>query len=80
MFAGTKDTSIAVSANVSNTALAALTVQGVVNTLNVKAPKLATLETTGNITDFVVANSVTMTTITFATAYLWRYCLLLLAV
>jgi formylmethanofuran dehydrogenase subunit C len=69
--AGTKDTSISVSANVSNTALAALTVQGVVNTLNVtNAPKLATLETTGNITDFVVANSVTMTTITFGHSFI----------
>jgi len=69
--AGTKATNITISATASNSALTALSVAGVVNTLNVtNAPKLTSLETTGNITDFVVANSVTITTITFGHSFI----------
>ncbi len=68
---GTKSTSIAVSANVSNTALTSLNVAGVVNTLNVvAAPKLTSLSTTGNITDFTVANTSTMTSIDFGHSFI----------
>ena len=45
--------------------------QGVVNTLSVVgAPKLTSLSTTGNITDFTVANTSTMTNISFGHSFI----------
>ena len=69
--AGTAATAYTVSANASNTVLASLDVDGVINTLTVTAaPALATLTTAGKITDFTVADTTTMTTINFGHTFI----------
>ena len=68
---GTKDTNIEISVNASSTALSDLAVAGTINTLTiVNGPGLATLATTGEITDFTVSNSATMTTIDFGHTFI----------
>ena len=62
----TKDTNVAITVNAASTALTSLSVDGTTNALSVTgAPKLTSLATTGEITDFTVANTSTMTTIDF---------------
>ena len=69
--AGTKDSSITLSVNASSTVLSELLVAGTLNTLTiVGAPGLATLTTAGEITDFTVSNSATMTTIDFGHTFI----------
>jgi len=62
---------LAVTVNATSTALTTLDVDGTINTLSIDAaPKLATLTTAGNITDFIVSNSTTMTTINFGHSFI----------
>ncbi len=69
--AGTKSTAYTISVNASSTVLNTLTVDGVINTLSIDtAPGLKTLTTAGEITDFVVTNSATMTTIDFGHTFI----------
>ena len=69
--AGTKDTNIAIGVTAASAALVDLSVDGVVNTLSVVgAPKLTTLTTVGEITDFTVANTSTVTTIDFGHTFI----------
>ena len=68
---GTKDSNILISVNASSTELSDLTVDGTINTLTIAdAPGLATLATAGEITDFTVSNSATMTTIDFGHTFI----------
>ena len=55
----------------ASTKLASLSVDGVVNTLSVAgAPKLTSLTTVGQITDFTVMNTATITTINFGHTFI----------
>ena len=68
---GTKSTAIALSVVASSTVLSELTVDGTLNTLSIDtAPALATLATAGEITDFVITNSATLTTIDFGHTFI----------
>lgn len=69
--AGTKSTAYAVTVTAASAKLATLSVDGVVNTLSVTAaPKLASLTTVGQITDFTVANTSTITSIDFGHTFI----------
>ena len=69
--AGTKSTAYAVTVTAASTKLASLSVDGVVNTLSVAgAPKLTSLTTVGQITDFTVMNTATITTINFGHTFI----------
>ena len=69
--ASTATGTLAVTVNATSTALTTLEVDGLINTLSVTAaPKLATLTTAGNITDFIVADTTTMTTINFGHSFI----------
>lgn len=69
--AGTKSTAIGITVTAASTALSSLSVDGVANTLSVTgAPALTTLATTGQITDFTVADTATMTTIDFGHTFI----------
>jgi len=69
--ASTSTGTLAVTVNATSTALTTLEVDGIINTLSITAaPKLATLTTAGNITDFTVADTTTMTTINFGHSFI----------
>jgi prefoldin subunit 5 len=69
--AGTKSTAYAVTVTAASAKLASLSVDGVVNTLSVAAaPKLSSLTTVGQITDFTVMNTSTITTINFGHTFI----------
>jgi prefoldin subunit 5/uncharacterized Zn-binding protein involved in type VI secretion len=69
--AGTKDTNIAIIVTAASTALTELTVDGVSNSVSVTAaPKLTSLATTGQITDFEVSNTSTITAIDFGHTFI----------
>ena len=69
--AGKATTNIEISVSATNTALASLSVDGVINTLDIAAaPKLTSLTTAGKITDFSVTDTTTMTTINFGHTFI----------
>ena len=68
---GTALTNYTLTVGSGSAKLASLTVDGVTNALSITAaPKLTGLTTAGNITDFTVANTSTMTTLTFGHSYI----------
>jgi prefoldin subunit 5 len=69
--AGNKDSNEEISVTSASGDLAEFTVGGVLNVLSVvEAPKLTTLTTAGEITDFTVANTATITTIDFGHTFI----------
>ena len=69
--AGKATTNIEISVSATNTALASLSVDGIINTLDIAAaPKLTSLTTAGKITDFSVTDTTTMTTINFGHTFI----------
>jgi prefoldin subunit 5 len=69
--AGNKDSNEEISVTSASGDLAEFTVGGVLNVLSVvNAPKLTTLTTAGEITDFTVANTATITTIDFGHTFI----------